>query len=135
MALLESDSPQTGADLTPADYTVQGDLTNKSAEVQLVLGAASRAEEFIQKKQYNLLWRDADLLFQSPRPMSVHENTYILEPNVVRYTVAKVVNAIVPQLYKGLFYTDPPMVLRPRPGTSQNRSEEHTSELQSLRHL
>ena len=75
MALLESDSPHTGADLTAQDYNTQGDITNKEAEVALVLGAASRAESFITSKQYNLLWRDADLLFQSPRPMSVHENT------------------------------------------------------------
>ena len=127
MALLESDNTKGYSDLTPKDYNVQGDITNKEAEVALVLGAASRAETFIQNKQYNLLWRDADLLFQSPRPMSVHENTYILEPNVVRYTVAKVVNAIVPQLYKGLFYTDPPMVLRPRPGTSQNTIDAKTA--------
>jgi hypothetical protein len=59
--LLEADSPKTGADLTPKDYNTQGDITNKSAEVQLVLGAASRAEAFIQNKQYALLWRDADL--------------------------------------------------------------------------
>ena len=75
MALLESDSPKTGADLTPKDYNTKGDLTNKSAEVILVTGAASQAEKFIQSKQYALLWRDADLLFQSPRPMTVYENT------------------------------------------------------------
>jgi hypothetical protein len=125
--LLGSDSPKTGADLQPQDYNKQGDITNVSAEVQLVLGAASKAEQFIQNKQYALLWRDSDLLFQSPRPMSVYENTYILEPNVQRFTVAKVVNAIVPQLYKGLFYTDPPMVLRPRPGTSQNVVDAKTA--------
>ena len=59
--------------------------------------------------------------------MSVFENTYILEPNVQRFTVAKVVNAVVPQLYKGLFYEDPPMVLRPRPGTSQNIIDAKTA--------
>jgi len=32
--------------------------------------------------------------------MTVYENTYILEPNVQRFTVAKVCNAVVPQLYK-----------------------------------
>jgi hypothetical protein len=130
--LLESDSPKTGADLTPADYTTQGALTNASAEVNLVLGAASKAELFIQNKQYALLWRDADLLFQSPRPMSVYENTYILEPNVQRFTVAKVVNAIVPQLYKGLFYTDPPIVMRPRPGTSQHITDAKTALFSAL---
>jgi len=52
--LLESDSPKTGADLTPKDYNTEGELTNKSAEVKLVLGAASKAEQFIQNKQYAL---------------------------------------------------------------------------------
>lgn len=118
MAMLESDgNPQR--DLTAQDYKANGDLNNISAELALVTGAASRAEQFISNKQWNLLWRDADLLIQSPRPMTTYENTYVLEPNVQRFTVAKVVNAVVPQLYKGLFYEDPPMVLRPRPGTPQ----------------
>jgi len=51
---------------------------------------------------------------------------------VQRFTVAKVVNAIVPQLYKGLFYTDPPMVLRPRPGTSQNTIDAKTALFSTL---
>lgn len=127
MALIEDEGQKGMADLTPQDYNSQGDITNISAEVSLVNGCARKAEQFIQNKQYALLWRDADLLFQSPRPMTVFENTYILEPNVQRFTVAKVVNAIVPQLYKGLFYTDPPMVLRPRPGTSQNTVDAKTA--------
>ncbi len=47
--------------------------------------------------------------------------------NVQRFTVAKVVNAVVPQLYKGLFYTDPPMLLRPRPGTTQATIDAKTT--------
>ena len=54
------------------------------------------------------------------------------EPNVQRFTVAKVVNAIVPQLYKGLFYTDPPMVMRPHPGTSQNVVDAKTALFSAL---
>jgi hypothetical protein len=46
---------------------------------------------------------------------------------VQRFTVAKVVNAIVPQLYKGLFYQDPPFILRPHPGTSQNVIDAKTA--------
>jgi len=127
MALLENEGQKGAGDLAPTDYNSKGDITNVSAEVSLVNGCATKAEQFIQNKQYSLMWRDADLLFQSPRPMSVFENTYILEPNVQRFTVAKVVNSIVPQLYKGLFYTDPPMVLRPRPGTSQNVVDAKTA--------
>lgn len=120
MALIEKDGIATGGSLQPADYGKDGDLTSKSAELTLVVGAAKLAEEWIANKQWALLWRDADLLYQSPRPMTIYENTYVLEPNVQRFTVAKVCNAVVPQLYKGLFYADPPMLLRPRPGTTQD---------------
>jgi hypothetical protein len=127
MGFKVSESPNVDRELTAQDYKPSGELKNVSAEVALVVGAASSAEKFIQNKQYALLWRDSDLLFQSPRPISVFENTYILEPNVQRFTVAKVVNAIVPQLYKGLFYADPPMVLRPRPGVSQKVTDAKTA--------
>ncbi|PWT75552.1 MAG: hypothetical protein C5B59_08720 [Bacteroidetes bacterium] len=101
------------------DYNTDGSLKTTQDELALVVQSSEMARKFIIGKQWSLLWRDADLLFQSPRPMTVYENTYVLEPNVQRFTVAKVCNAVVPQLYKGLFYDDPPMLLRPRPGTPQ----------------
>ncbi len=105
--------------LTGADFTTSGELKTVNKELTLVVQSAAHAKAFIANKQWTLLWRDADLLYQSPRPLTVYENTYVLEPNVQRFTVAKVCNAVVPQLYKGLFYDDPPMLMRPRPGTSQ----------------
>lgn len=105
--------------LSNEDYNSDGSLKTLADELALVVQSANNAKAFISNKQWTLLWRDADLLYQSPRPMSVYENTYVLEPNVQRFTVAKVCNAVVPQIYKGLFYDDPPMILRPRPGTSQ----------------
>lgn len=127
MSQIEADTGNPNRDLTPLDYKANGDLVDTSAELALVIGSASKAESYITDKQWALMWRDADLLFQSPRPMTTFENTYILEPNVSRFTVAKVVNAIVPQLYKGLFYQDPPMVLRPRPGTQQDTVNAKTA--------
>ncbi len=91
--------------LTEKDYGKDGLFTNRDADLTVVVGAARKAEAYITNKQWSLLWRDADLLYQSPRPLTTYENTYILEPNVQRFTVAKVANAVVPQLYKGLFYT------------------------------
>lgn len=105
--------------LNAQSFTATGDLKTPNAELSLVVQSAEAAKKFIANKQWTLLWRDADLLYQAPRPLTVYENTYVLEPNVQRFTVAKVCNAVVPQLYKGLFYDDPPMILRPRPGTSQ----------------
>jgi hypothetical protein len=105
------------ATLTTQDF-VGGEI-KVDKELALVVQSASKAKAFIANRQWTLLWRDADLLYQSPRPLTVYENTYVLEPNVQRFTVAKVCNSVVPQLYKGLFYDDPPMLMRPRPGTSQ----------------
>lgn len=113
-------------DLVSEDFTPQGDIKELDSDLALVVGSAISAEAYIANKQWNLLWRDADLLYQAPRPMSVYENTYILEPNVQRFTVAKVCNSVVPQLYKGLFYDDPPMLLRPRTGTPQDIIDANT---------
>jgi hypothetical protein len=120
MAQIEQDGANPSRQLTVEDYNSTGELETLGADLALVVGSASKAESFVSSKQYNLLWRDSDILYNSPRPMSVYENTYVLEPNVQRFTVAKTVNAITPSLFKGLFYADPPMVIRPRPGTSQD---------------
>src|ERR1700721_331760 len=94
--------------LTTASSNAEGVLKTKQDELALVVQSAAQSEQFLQDKQWALLWRDADLLYQSPRPMDVYENTYVITPNVQRFTVAKVCNAVVPQLYKGLFYDDRP---------------------------
>ena len=124
-AAVQQDGDPNGH-LDPQDFGKDGQLA-EDKELTLVTRSAQTAKAFITKNQWALLWRDADILFQSPRPMSVYENTYVLEPNVQRFTVAKVCNAVVPQLYKGLFYADPPMLLRPRPGTSQKVIDAKTS--------
>jgi hypothetical protein len=78
MALIQTDSQNPHRDLIPADYKADGTLNNVDAEVALVVGSASRAEQYIQGKQYALLWRDSDMLFQSPRPISVFEHLNIM---------------------------------------------------------
>jgi hypothetical protein len=106
--------------VTGESFDTKGAPEDIADALALVVQSANSAKAFIANKQWILLWRDADLLYQAPRPMTVYENTYVLEPNVQRFTVAKVCNAVVPQLYKGLFYDDPPMILRPEPNTHQS---------------
>jgi hypothetical protein len=113
--------------ITAESFTVDGETKSYDVDLALVVQSAAMAKAFIANKQWTLMWRDADLLYQAPRPMTVYENTYVLEPNVQRFTVAKVCNAVVPQLYKGLFYDDPPMLMRPRPGTSQKVVDAKTA--------
>lgn len=126
MSQIEPEGTVTGT-LSVQDYGKDGSLNTSLADLNLVIGAVRKSEAYITNKQWNLLWRDADLLFQSPRPLTVYENSYVLEPNVQRFTVAKVANAVVPQLYKGLFYADPPMLMRPRPGTGQEIVDAKTT--------
>jgi len=62
------------------NFTPSGDITGtnlekRSVELALVTQSAQAARDFLLNKQWALLWRDADLLFQSPRPMTVYENT------------------------------------------------------------
>ena len=118
--------------LEGTDFTPQGELKSSEDTTALVVNSAVIAESWMQSKQWNLLFRDADLLMQSPRPLTVFENTFVLEPNVQRFTVAKVVNSVVPTLFKGLFFEDPPMILRPMPGTEQKIVDEKTSVMSSL---
>ena len=120
IADLENSEGNPNRDLTNEDFNKDGDILTIGGDLALVVQSAVASKAYISNKQWTLLWRDADLLYQSPRPMTVYENTYVLEPNVQRFTVAKVCNAVVPQLYKGLFYDDPPMILRPTGGTSND---------------
>ena len=75
MALLTENSGNPFRTLDPQDYKSDGQLKTLGAELALVVGSAAKSEAFIQDKQWSLLWRDADLVFQSPRPMTVFENT------------------------------------------------------------
>jgi hypothetical protein len=63
--------------LLPQDFKSNktGDLPIDK-ELTLVCRSAELAKAYIQNRQWVLLWRDADILFQSPRPMSVYENTF-----------------------------------------------------------
>jgi hypothetical protein len=74
MTMLESDGNVQNS-LTAQDYKPDGTLKNLQAELSVCVGAAKSAEQFLQNKQWALIWRDADLLYQAPRPMTVYENT------------------------------------------------------------
>ena len=108
---------KTGQRFNAQAFNAAGTPTDLDAEVTLVVEAKREAQAWLQSKKWILLWQDADILYQSPRPLSVWENTYIQEPNVTRFTVLKLCNSINSTMTKGLFYEDPPMLLRTLPGT------------------
>jgi len=119
MAILTPDG-LTSRTLSREDYNADGTLRDKASELSLVVQSAEIAANWIGSNDWALMWRDADILYQAPRPMEIYENTYIPAPNAQRFTVGKVVNSITPTLAKGLFFSDPPFLMRPRPGTSED---------------
>lgn len=88
--------------------------------LRLVTQDAATADAFLSQKMWPLRWREIDVLYQSPRAISTWEGTTVAESNVTSYLIAKHVNSIVPQCVNGIFYDDPPFLLRPRPGTDES---------------
>lgn len=126
MALLPQDTNPHKV-LEATDFNSQGNTKTIGDDLALVVGCAVIDEAWLSSKKWNTLWAESDLLYQSPRPLTTFEGSYVLEPNVQRFTIAKVVNSVVPQLYKGLFFDSPPFELRPRPGTHQKVVDEKTA--------
>jgi hypothetical protein len=97
------------------------------AAVQLVIQDAQRARTFLDQKQWNLFWRESDVLMQSPRTNQVFEGSTVSRANISRFTVAKHVNSLVPSMKSGIFYETPPFLIRPRPATSQTTARAKTA--------
>jgi hypothetical protein len=91
-----------------------------AAALQIAVQDASNSEAWLQQNYWSLRWREADALYQSPPSISMWEGTATPKSNVNRFVVAETVNSIHPQVMNGLFYEDPPFVLRPRPNLTQD---------------
>src|SRR5215467_3771272 len=97
------------------------------AAVQLTIQDVRRARTYLDEKQWNLHWREANVLFQSPRTNASFEGSTVARANVSRFTVAKHVNSLVPAMKSGIFYEMPPFLVRPRPATSQTTARAKTA--------
>jgi hypothetical protein len=113
------------------DIQVQGPLLDPKytddAAVQLTIQDARRARTWLDQKQWNLYWRESDVLFQSPRTNQSFEGSTVARANVSRFRVATTVNSLVPGMKAGIFYETPPFLIRPRPATSQNTARAKTA--------
>jgi len=117
---IESEDVELNGPLLAPRYT-------DDAAVELVIQDAMRARTYLDQKQWNLHWREADVLFQSPRTNQSFEGSTVSRANISRFTVAKHCNSLVPAMKGGIFYETPPFLIRPRPGTSQNTARAKTA--------
>jgi hypothetical protein len=105
--------------LIVSDFNLEGIAKTVSDDVTQVVTFVNDADAFITKNLWKSGWKESDLLYQAPQPFTTFNASYVLEPNVRRFVVAKDCNSIVPQFYKGLLYEDPPFMLRPTGGATQ----------------
>jgi hypothetical protein len=89
------------------------------AATQLVIDDANTAENYINVLQWASGWTLADTLYQSPAMTSAFDGGNVAQANVPKFLVSNHISSIVPKLMGGIFYEDPPFLLRPRPGTTQ----------------
>ena len=90
-----------------------------AAALKLILDDTNTADNYININQWASGWTLADTLYQSPAAASAFEGTNVAQANVPKFLVSNHISSIVPKLMGGIFYEDPPFLLRPRPGTSQ----------------
>ena len=119
------------AEIEPGDIQLMGPLLDPKytddAAVQLTIQDARRARAWLDQKQWNLYWRESDVLFQSPRTSQPFEGSTVARANISRFRVATTVNSLVPAMKGGIFYENPPFLIRPRPATSQKTARAKTA--------
>ncbi|HZS43451.1 MAG TPA: hypothetical protein VFA52_04670 [Candidatus Paceibacterota bacterium] len=87
------------------------------AALKLVLDDASLADNYANINQWASQWAQSLILLQSPQSAAAFDGVFM--SSVPKFTLSNHISSIVPKIMEGLFYEDPPFLLRPRPGTKQ----------------
>lgn len=101
------------------DPETEAQLFEDRAAVKLVLDDFTYADNYINVLQWASGWTLSDTLYQSPAQASAFDGGNVAQANVPKFLVSNHISSIVPKLMGGIFYEDPPFLLRPRPGTKQ----------------
>lgn len=90
------------------------------AVLSIVVKDFQRASTWLENRRWPLNWNESDLLYQSPRTLSVFENSAVTRANISRFSVAKQVNSLAPAIAGAIFSDPTPFEIRPRPSAHQN---------------
>jgi hypothetical protein len=102
-------------------------MFSDEAALKLVIDDAARADTDQNVQQWANAWTESDVILQSPRQASAFDGGNVAQANVPKFTLSNHMSAIVPKIMEGLFYEDPPFLLRPRPGTKQDVTRAKTA--------
>jgi hypothetical protein len=90
------------------------------AVLSIVVQDFERSSTWLNDRRWPLMWTESDLLYQSPRSLSVFEGSSVTRANVSRFTVAKQVNSLAPAISGAIFSDATPFEIRPRPSVKQD---------------
>jgi hypothetical protein len=121
---LQSLSTMASAEILAENVQLDKDTNtyqfNDRDAVKLVVDDASTADNFINVNQWASGWTLSDILIQSPSSESAFDGGSVTRASVSKFMLSNHISAIVPKIMGGLFYEDPPFLLRPRPETTQD---------------
>ena len=104
---------------TPAVPALPAKYTDE-AVLSIVVQDFQHASTWLENRRWPLNWTETDLLYQSPRSLSVFEGSSVTRANVSRFTVAKQVNSLAPAISGAIFSDATPFEIRPRPSAHQD---------------
>lgn len=102
-------------------------MYDDDAALKLVIDDAARADNYLTINQWANTWTESDIVLQSPRQSSAFDGGNVAQANVPKFTLSNHISSIAPKVIEGLFYEDPPFLLRPRPGTKQEVTRAKTA--------
>jgi hypothetical protein len=120
---------QPAATITQADYreTKSGYLFTDEAALAIALRDLDTCDAYVTQQDLATRWTDSDILYQSPQASSPWGQGLGLRATVPNFLLSNTLDAICPKIVGGLFYEDPPFLLRPFPGTTQDLIDAKTA--------
>ena len=97
------------------------------AALKLALDDANTCGTYINVNQWASGWTLSDVIYQSPAAASAFDGGNVAQANVPKLTVSNHISSIVPKVMGGIFYEDPPFLLRPLPGTDEDTVKAKTA--------
>ena len=82
---------------------------------------------WLTAQQWAVRWQETDTLVQSPGNVSPWVSGAGPRCSVPNFLLSNALDVVVPKIVGGLTYEDPPFLLRPRPGTTQDTVDAKTA--------
>ena len=111
-------APVYPADVTTPAAPVAPKYTD-AAVLSIVVQDYERASAWLNDRRWPLQWNESDVLYQSPRSLSVFEGSSVTRSNVSRFTVKTNQQSFACHL-GGYFFGADTVRHPPRPSTSQD---------------